>query len=71
VLTDTVLMKAVSVKYNVKILNRGFLDISTYKYEQTVFAIFCNRKSVWRNKKINAQIRNILADISFSEKKKN
>ena len=53
-------MKTVTVKYNIKILNRGFLDIATYKYEQMVFAIFCNRKSIWRNIKINAQIRNLL-----------
>ena len=70
VLTDTVLMKIVSFKYNIKILNRGFLDIATYKYQQMVFAIFCNRKPVWRNMKIKAQIRNLLAGISFQKKRK-
>jgi hypothetical protein len=61
-------MKTVRVKYNIKILSRGFFDIATYKYEQMAFAIFCNRKSSCRNMKINAQIRNLLADISFQKK---
>jgi hypothetical protein len=51
VLTDTVLIKTVTVKYNIKTMNRGFLDISTYKYELMVFEIFFNRKSLWINTK--------------------
>jgi hypothetical protein len=40
VLTDTVLMKTVTIKCNIKILNRGFLDIATYKYEQMALQYF-------------------------------
>jgi len=55
VLTDTVLMKSMAVKYNITILNRGFLGIAIYKCEQMVFAVFFNRKSV-RGKCANTEI---------------